>query len=55
MALWYFLWLFGIFLAFWYILWYIFGIFLVYFSRFGMFYQEKFGNPALKLARSFIL
>jgi hypothetical protein len=53
-AIWYILWQFGIFcghlvhfVAIWYILW-PFGIFcghLVCFSRFGMFYQEKSGNP----------
>jgi hypothetical protein len=50
----YILWSFGIFcghlvyfVVIWYILW-SFGIFcghLVYFSHFGMFHQEKYGNP----------
>jgi hypothetical protein len=38
------------FTVFWYILW-TFGIVrgnLVYFSRFGILYQEKFGNPGFK-------
>jgi hypothetical protein len=37
------------FMAIWYILW-PFGMsygYLVYFSRFGMLYQEKSGNPGL--------
>jgi hypothetical protein len=38
------------FVVIWYILW-LFGIFygyLVHFSSFGMLYQEKSGNPAMK-------
>jgi hypothetical protein len=49
------------FVAFWYILWpfgifcghlvYVFYDYLVYFSRFGILYQEKSGNPAVKPVR----
>jgi hypothetical protein len=47
---WYILWPFGLFTAIWHILLPL-GIVhghLVYFSRFGMKYQEKSGNPALR-------
>jgi hypothetical protein len=40
----------GIFMAKWYTLWPFGTIFghLVYFSRFGMLYREKSGNPVLR-------
>jgi hypothetical protein len=41
MSIWSISWLFGIFVAIWYILW-----FLVHNPRFGILYQVKSGNPA---------